>query len=100
MCCQWVPHAPGTPALTVGQQSLTKSQARQSRQLLEGYYINLSVEFIAPHAPSRCVDAGTDSLINGQGGRVAHRLFHILVLLHLLLPGSPFGYRTPFTPMC
>ena len=60
---------PGLDSETVGQQALTKSQARQSRQLLEGYYINLSVEFIAPRAPSRSVDAGTDSLINGQGGR-------------------------------
>jgi len=37
------------------------------------------------------VDAGTDSPINGQIGRVAHRFFHILVLPHLLLPESPFG---------
>jgi hypothetical protein len=56
------------------------------KQLSEGYCINLSVEFIAQHA--LLVDAGADLLINDQGGRVAHRLFHIRVLPHF---GSPFG---------
>ena len=73
----------------VGRQAFTKLQARQLKQLSEGYYINLSVEFIAQHA--LLVDAGADLLINDQGGRVAHRLFHIRVLPHLLLPDSPFG---------
>jgi hypothetical protein len=30
-------------------------------------------------------------LTNSQGGRIAHRLFHLRVLPHLLHPGSPVG---------
>ena len=32
-------------------------------------------------------------LTDCQGGRIAHRHFHIRVLQHLLLPGPPFGLQ-------
>jgi len=37
------------------------------------------------------VEAVVGGVLHQFGGRVAHRLFHIRVLPHLLLPGSPFG---------
>src|SRR5712691_10173583 len=85
--CAGSRHAPGPQDLTVGRQVCIKSLERQSRRLLEGYYISLSVEIILHHM----LPSLTPALTNTQGGRVTHRLFHTRVLPHLLLPGSPFG---------
>jgi len=37
------------------------------------------------------VEAVVGGVLHQFGGNVAHRLFHVRVLPHLLLPGSPFG---------
>jgi hypothetical protein len=70
-----------------GRRVFIKSPARQLKQLSEGYYINLSVKISCTASPFPM----TLKLTNGQGGKVAHRLFHTRVLPHLLLKGSPFG---------
>ena len=63
---------PGISALTPGWQVLTESQGRQSGQLSERYYINLSVEFIAPYALlfSLTPELTSDPLTDSQSRRV------------------------------
>jgi hypothetical protein len=55
--------------------------------------MNLSVEFIALHALlfSSTLELTGGPLTDSQGGRVAHRLFRICMLLHLQLLALPFG---------
>jgi hypothetical protein len=71
----------GNFSLDGGRQVFTESQGRQSGQVSEGGYINLSVGFILPYA--LLVGAEADPLIDSWSEGIAHRLFLIPVLLHL-----------------